>query len=141
MKKYLSYLLPVITAPSVVLLVGERLHDALKLNDVLTLILALLVAAALCSCIYAWQKAYSRNLIFGISKKYLLGVRRTSIVLGMIISFPVALHVWELLDVPKYVSTIPYLLIWPGVGVVSFIFSCSAICAFFWCIDGFISNE
>lgn len=141
MKKYSSYILPIITAPLSVLLTGEYLHDELRLSDSLVLLLALLTAGLLSLLVYVWQKIYSQTLIFGISKKYSRGVRRTSLILGIVIALPVSLYSWELLDIPRYVPIIPYLLIWLGIGAFSFILSCSVICAVFWCIDGFVSDE
>ena len=141
MKKYRSYILPIIAAPSVVLLAVEYFLEVLRIGDFLVLLLALIIAAFIGSLIYIWQKIYSQNLIFGISNKYSRGVRRTSLIMGIALAFPVSLYSWELLDIPRYVSIILYLIIWPGIGIFSFIISCTVVCAVFWCIDGFISNE
>jgi len=80
---------------------------------------------------------YMTDSLLPIGTKYREASKRFGIVLGVLLGGPTFAAVWlEHVD-PSWASSIPYLLIIPGLLIVGFIAVASLVHVGFWCVDGF----
>lgn len=136
-KKLKSSILPLLATPMVFSSSAESIYSNIHKNDVTALLGAILSSVFFIFLILKWQKHFAENSIFKISDSIFEGVKRTSFLIGLILSAPLGYFIFEQLSLPRYSSNFPYIIIFLGLSSLSFIVLATLTSSVFWCIEGF----
>lgn len=132
--------LSAISGPLVFIVSGEFASEAIRARGFFILIVAAVATAISCYLIYLWQKKYVSMLLFGIGSPRFEGTKRTSMSLGAVFGAPLSIFAWLEYDAGSYVSSIPYVLMAPGIAALGFIAIASLVCVVVWCAEGFLGK-
>jgi len=140
-KKFKYLFLPLLSAPFFFIITAEFFHKNILSNNITTLFVSVIATAICCRFIWIWERKLNKNLIFNLSSNLVIGAKRTSVLAGFLLAFPLAFFIFDVIFLPKYTSIIPSIVAYLGLSVICFIIGATLSNAIFWCIDGFINNK
>ena len=133
--------LPILVAPMVFIASVDLLRIQFFRSETIAISGGTAITLLLLALIVWWSVRVKNNQFLTLSHNLVEGVKRTSKVLALIFSIPMATYlVAAVFILPKYTPFITYIILMFGMTALIYIAISTLVRAIFWCIDGFNSQ-